>query len=97
MSTTHIVAKGSAPATRVRTVREAIGLTREELAARAQISVSTVRNLEVRGVSPTRATRLLLAVALDRDVVDLFPERERPALNGPLGKVRDDGARSEPY
>jgi transcriptional regulator with XRE-family HTH domain len=71
MATTEIVDNSAA---RLRAIREERQLTREELASSAQISVSTLRNLEVRGVQPTRGTRLLLAAALDLDVAEIWPD-----------------------
>lgn len=61
----------------VRRQREAGGLTREELADRAGISVSFLSYIEAYGKKPSLATIQRLADALGVHVADLF--REAPA------------------
>jgi DNA-binding XRE family transcriptional regulator len=46
---------------------------REILAANAGVSPRTVYAIELEGVQPTRATRVVLAMALSCGVADLFP------------------------
>jgi transcriptional regulator with XRE-family HTH domain len=49
------------------------GLTREQLAVRAGVCAGTLRNLEVRGVRPTRATVKVLCLALEAEPSEIFP------------------------
>jgi len=65
-------------AARLRALRMARGLTQEQLAARAQVAVSTLRKIEsVRVVEPGYFTVLSIAAALD---VDLDPLRDHDPL-----------------
>jgi transcriptional regulator with XRE-family HTH domain len=63
-----------AQAYRVAELREAQGLSREQLAVKAGISSRTVARLENREGPVHRGTLLLLARALDCDVDDLIDE-----------------------
>lgn len=59
-------------AARLTAHREAAGLTREELANRAQITVEQVQRLERGVANPTLATLYAVADAFDRPLSFLF-------------------------
>lgn len=61
---------GQTLGTKVRDLREAKGLTVEQLAVYAQLSVATVSRIERGVVKPNRSTLYMLAGALDCDPVE---------------------------
>jgi len=64
----------------LRAARHRQGLSREQLAHRAGLSLATVYRIEAGRATPTRGTRRLLAIALGVPVEQLFPENsEAPA------------------
>lgn len=66
--------------------RQLRGLSREELAALAGLSPRTIYALEVEEVRAQRATRRVLALALDCNVAELFPVNDqRPATEPGAG------------
>lgn len=73
------------PESRLRAIRRGRGLTGEELAARAGLSLKTIYSIEVDGVRPQRATRRVLALALGITVEDIFPINQERA-----GRTNDD-------
>lgn len=71
---------------RLRAARLARGLTGEELAALAGVSLKTVYSAEAAGARPQRATRRVLAIALGCTVDEIFPlteARETSSVPGP--------------
>lgn len=59
----------------VRAARERKGVTREWLAFKAGLTVRTIERIEGGQVEPQRATRRVIAAALECDVTDLgWPE-----------------------
>lgn len=60
----------------VRRARLAQNLTREGLAWKAGVTVRTVERIEAGRVMPHLVTRRAIAVVLDFDPSDLWPEKE---------------------
>jgi len=73
--------------------RLALDLSREALAAIAGLSPRTIYAIEVEGVRPQRATRRVLADALECEPTDLFPLSTSEAAGGNRGsaKLADGG------
>lgn len=69
--------------------RLAVGLTRDELAQAARVSVRTITYAEREGRILRPATRLCLAVALGLHPDDLFPASSEAAPNGGPAEVSD--------
>lgn len=69
---------------RLRTYRESLGLTQDELAARSGLSVSFTSLLERGARSPSYETLFALSRALGISVVDLLRERSGPELQDPV-------------
>ncbi|WP_107771016.1 helix-turn-helix transcriptional regulator [Nocardioides sediminis] len=61
-------------ATALRSRREAAGLTQEDLASRAQVSVQVVRRIEAATANPTLGTLHAVTTALDVSWTDLLVE-----------------------
>ena len=64
MPSMHSTVRSVTTASAVQRFREAAGLSRAELAARAEVSLSAVYTWEVDGRVPARATCIVLALAL---------------------------------
>lgn len=62
------------PGTTVRSRREAVGLTREQLALKANTSTSTVERLERQDRIPNALAAARIASALDLSLDDLLSE-----------------------
>ncbi len=57
----------------LRQLRESRGLTREHLAHEAGIALATLGRVERGEVAPTRATRAVIARALEVEVSEIWP------------------------
>jgi DNA-binding XRE family transcriptional regulator len=84
MENLHAAAAATSP---LRAIREQIGLTREELAARAHIAVRTLVNAEARTARPNRSTKYLIASALGYEVETIFGPSTRRKSETPTGQV----------
>lgn len=62
----------NALADRIRERRKALGLTQEKLAERAGLSVNFIAQLEISDKTPSMATLVAIADALETDISDLF-------------------------
>jgi DNA-binding XRE family transcriptional regulator len=70
-------------------------LSRERLAAKADISARTIYNLETGRTAPSDLTQAALARALECQIEDIFPINEpdpKAATSGPV-KTSDAGGR----
>jgi transcriptional regulator with XRE-family HTH domain len=65
--------------TRLQTVRREAGLTQQQLAERARVSISTVQRAEQRRLDPTVETLRKFAAALECGVGDLIDEQRGAA------------------
>lgn len=65
------------PGSRVRDIRNRIGLTQEELAEVSGVSVATIRRVELGEVRPRRLTRRRLAQGLGVSLELLWPQNVR--------------------
>lgn len=72
---------GAAGTCSLREAREAAGLSRHALAARAGVGTSTIERVERLAVRPRLVTRRALAAALGVTVADLWPEPYDRALS----------------
>lgn len=63
---------------RIRRMRKRLGLTQDELAERAGISLQHMGDMERGGANPTFSCLVRLAGALDADVEDLFERDDSP-------------------
>jgi transcriptional regulator with XRE-family HTH domain len=62
--------------TPLRRVREARGLSLEDVASAAGVSVRTVSDAELRRARPRRSTKAVIAQALELDPRELWPEHQ---------------------
>ena len=67
----------------LRRMRQARGLTLNELARRCDLAPSTLSKIENGQMSPTYDTILSLGEGLEVDVADLFSERQTAAAGAP--------------
>jgi transcriptional regulator with XRE-family HTH domain len=65
-------------ATRLRALRDALGVPRERVAALAGVSVGTVANAERGSRRTTLANKRAIATALGLDVATVWPDENRP-------------------
>lgn len=70
---------GSATDSPVLAARLAAGMSREELAYRAGLALRTLERIELNGVTPRRATVVVLALALKVEPESLIPEPAKDA------------------
>ncbi len=77
------------PETSLEQRRHNLDLSREGLAAKAGVTARTIYNIEVERVNPQRATKHVIAEALELPVDDLFPttsgsapDKSAPAKTG---------------
>lgn len=81
--TVHMMTEASAVPQGLAAIREARGLTQEQLAVRACLGSATVFRIEHGQHKPRRSTLRLLADALDCDPSDLLPTTsESPGAGG---------------
>ena len=74
---------------RIQTLREARGLTQEQLAAKVGRSVDTLSNIE-RGINATRIeTAGRLAVELGVDLPELFAFQDRGTITPPVEQPKE--------
>lgn len=77
---------------RLRTAREASGITVRELARRAGVTASLISQVERGLAMPSVGTLLEIATTLHLDIGNLFKNEVRPAPGGP-GLVQRNGSR----
>lgn len=75
----------------LRQMRQARGLTLNELARRCDLAPSTLSKIENGQMSPTYDTILSLGEGLEVDVADLFSERQTAAVSGRRTVTRAGG------
>lgn len=93
---TIIIAPTPDEADQLRSRRLAAGLTQRQLAAAAEVALTTLANLEA-GCLPKRSAALpRLRAALDTAEQDAGPNDHELAGGEPVGKAGDAGARLSP-
>jgi transcriptional regulator with XRE-family HTH domain len=68
--------ESQSPGRQIRSARERAGLTREELARRAQVSTSTVARLELADRLPNTHALVRIVAQVDVAITDLLPDSE---------------------
>lgn len=72
----------------IRSAREKRGWTQEQLAVRADVSRSTIQNLETGRRQPHRGSLKRIAEALGVDIADLIPGEEAPLTAEEIAEKR---------